>query len=144
MQWEAGETGGFTVGKPWIEVNKNHGEINVVKSLSDPDSIFFCYQKLIELRKSYRVIQEGGYEPAFLEEEGIFAYGRALEEEKLLVLANFTSRRREIKLNGDFGSFQVLISNDGEMTEDTNKLELGPFGSIMLYEGKKDKKPDKC
>ena len=138
MQWEAGETGGFTVGKPWIEVNKNHGEINVVKSLSDPDSIFFCYQKLIELRKSYRVIQEGGYEPAFLEEEGIFAYERALEEEKLLVLANFTSRRREIKLNGDFGSFQVLISNDGEMTEDTNKLELGPFGSIMLYEGKKD------
>ena len=49
MQWTAGENAGFTDGKPWLAVNPNHGEINADQAMSDPDSVFYTYQKLIRL-----------------------------------------------------------------------------------------------
>ena len=62
MQWDGEGQAGFTSGTPWIGVNKNYEEINVRESLADPDSVFFYYQKLIKLRKSFRVIREGNLE----------------------------------------------------------------------------------
>ncbi|WP_445671811.1 alpha-amylase family glycosyl hydrolase [Paenibacillus sp. FSL R5-0378] len=40
------------VGQPWLHVNLNYSEIKAEGSLGDPDSVFFCYRKLIQLRKS--------------------------------------------------------------------------------------------
>ena len=51
MQWEDSHQAGFTEGTPWIRVNSNYKEINAKQQLSDPNSIFRYYQKLIRLRK---------------------------------------------------------------------------------------------
>ncbi len=133
MQWESKEQAGFTAGIPWIRVNSNSESINVKDSLSDPDSIFSYYQKLIELRKQYDVISEGTYEPVLLEDKGIFAYKRIYKEEYLLVLANFTGGFREAELDEKLDSWNLLLSNDKNVKIDGKKVHLGPYGAIMLH-----------
>ena len=59
MQWEDSHQAGFTEGTPWIRVNSNYKEINAKQQLSDPNSIFHYYQKLIRLRKEKPVIVYG-------------------------------------------------------------------------------------
>ncbi|MDR2024713.1 MAG: alpha,alpha-phosphotrehalase [Hungatella sp.] len=133
MQWEAEEQAGFTTGTPWIGVNKNCEEINVRKSLAEPDSVFFYYQKLIGLRKRHNVISEGSYEPVPLKQEGIFAYRRSWQEEKLLVFANFTGKHQEIEGMENLENWEVLLSNCGSPKINGKKLELDPYGAVMLY-----------
>lgn len=59
VQWNATDQAGFTSGTPWIEVAANYKDINAEQALEDPQSIFYFYQKLIELRKTYQVITDG-------------------------------------------------------------------------------------
>ncbi|WP_435372927.1 alpha-amylase family glycosyl hydrolase [Allocoprobacillus halotolerans] len=37
-------------------VNSNYKEINAKEELNDPKSIFYTYQKLIQLRKEYDIL----------------------------------------------------------------------------------------
>ena len=67
---------GFTDGEPWLAVNPRYQEINVKESLSDEDSIFYYYQKLIGLRKQHKVIVHGDYQLLLEDDPQIFAYIR--------------------------------------------------------------------
>lgn len=78
-----------TSGTPWLAVNKNHDHINVEASLKDTDSVFYTYQKLIKLRKQYKVIQEGSFIPLLEDHFSIFAYKRETDTEELIVINNF-------------------------------------------------------
>jgi trehalose-6-phosphate hydrolase len=133
MQWEAEEQAGFTKGTPWIGVNENCEKINVRESLADPDSVFFYYQKLIQLRKHYSVISEGSYEPVPLKQKGIFAYQRSWKKEKLLVFANFTGKHQEIEGREALDNWEILLSNDSAPKINGKKFVLDPFGAVMLY-----------
>ncbi|WP_110928833.1 glycoside hydrolase family 13 protein [Bacillus massiliglaciei] len=90
MQWDSTRHGGFTKGTPWIAVNPNYQSVNAKEAVSNPDSVFHFYRKLIELRKKYKVIVYGEYELLCPDDENIFAYTRTLDAEKLWVLCNFT------------------------------------------------------
>ena len=90
MQWTSGRNAGFTTGKPWLPVNENHSHINVEAALEDPDSIFYYYQKLIELRKTHDVFRSGHFTLLCPEDEQRFVYRRDTENEHMLVLCNFT------------------------------------------------------
>ena len=90
MQWTAGENAGFTTGTPWLPLNENHSFINVEAALADPDSVFYYYQKLIELRKSHEVFRSGRFTLLLPEDEQRFVYRRDTEEEHLLVICNFS------------------------------------------------------
>ncbi|WP_270742749.1 hypothetical protein [Holdemanella biformis] len=47
--------------------------------MSDTNSVFYHYKKLISLRKEYAIIQEGNYVPLFETDDAIFAYKRVLK-----------------------------------------------------------------
>ena len=67
---------------------------------TDPSSLLSWYKALISLRRSRRELREGGI--AFLDlAPGVLAYERTGRAgDSLLVLLNFTSRRRRFKLPG--------------------------------------------
>lgn len=92
MQWDDSANGGFTTGTPWIGVNPNFTQINAKQQRKDPDSVFQYYKKLIHLRHTMDVVVYGTYELLEPEDENLFAYTRTLENEKLLVINNFTER----------------------------------------------------
>ena len=45
------QNAGFSTGQPWLAVNPNYKAINVQEVLANPDSIFYTYQKLVQIRK---------------------------------------------------------------------------------------------
>lgn len=89
MQWDDSPNAGFTTGTPWIRVNPNYSEINVQQALTDPNSIFHHYRRLIQLRKQHPVVVYGKYELLLPEDEQIWAYTRTFMDERWLVVANF-------------------------------------------------------
>ena len=110
MQWDASANAGFTTGTPWIAVNPNYKKINVADQLKREDSVFHYYQKLIRLRKENEIIVYGNYELLLPEDENIFAYTRTLDNQKLLVVCNFSKSEQKFDFSG-YENAKVLISN---------------------------------
>ena len=110
MQWDASKNAGFTTGTPWIAVNPNYKKINVADQLKREDSVFHYYQKLIRLRKENEIIVYGNYELLLPEDENIFAYVRTLDNQKLLVVCNFSKSEQKFDFSG-YENAKVLISN---------------------------------
>ena len=130
MQWNDELNAGFSESVPWINVQSNYKDINVDKERSDNDSIFNYYKELIRLRKTYKVIQEGLYEPLLEEHKQVFAFKRILENEELLVLCNFYGE--EVDINLDITDYKTLLSNTNNKTFNNH---LSPYEAIVLYKG---------
>lgn len=135
FQWSDEPNGGFTAGRPWINVNPNYKEINAEAALSDSDSIYHYYQKLIKLRKQHTIIVYGDYQLLHPEDRDSFTYLRTLGEEKLLVITNFTEK--EITWHApeslEFNARQILIANysDRTLSEDISTITLKPYEAIV-------------
>lgn len=133
MQWDDSENAGFTAGTPWISVNPNYREINAEAVLKDPDSVFYCYKKLVALRKEYPLIVDGSFELLLADSEELFVYKRMLEHEKLLTVCNFTDRQVEFDVPEEFDGAECLIANmDGRRQ---GHVMLAPYESFVLYKG---------
>ncbi|MCU7557887.1 alpha,alpha-phosphotrehalase [Macrococcus capreoli] len=126
VQWDDSTNAGFTTGTPWIDVAKNYKQINVQQALADKSSVFYTYQKLIEMRHNLDIITYGEVKPLLEDHPHIFAYVRLLEDETLLVLANFTNDVVEIPSSINIEG-RVLINN-GE--SHSNVLE--PYQAIAI------------
>ena len=113
MQWDDSENAGFTTGTPWIGVNPNYKTINAKAALADEDSVFHYYQKLIALRKEQPILVYGHYTLLEPDHESLYVYTRTLEEQKMLVICNFTKEEVSYEIPAEFGGAQVLISNYG-------------------------------
>ncbi|HFQ5173643.1 TPA: alpha-glucosidase [Vibrio vulnificus] len=129
MQWSASQNGGFSQAKPWIEVNPNYPEINVEQALADSDSIFYHYQKLIELRKEHPAIVYGDFTPLFAEHDSVFAYVRSHQDEQLLVINNFSDQDISIELPDNLQNKEVncLIYNYDSLCMLGVTLSLKPY-----------------
>ncbi|USR88037.1 alpha-glucosidase [Lactiplantibacillus pentosus] len=92
MQWDSSENGGFSKHEPWEHVNPNYKHINVEQSLSDPNSVFYYYQKLIKLRHELPVITDGRYSLVKGNEDDkeVYAYTRQDQTTTLLIVLNYT------------------------------------------------------
>lgn len=129
MQWA--KSGGFTSGKAWIKENPNKEEINVEDNLSDPDSIFYYYQKLIQVRKNYKVISRGTYERVLKDNSDLYAFKRKYNSEEALVINNLTGRELNIIVK-EIEEYEILISNI-EINKLEENLNLKPYQALVLY-----------
>lgn len=129
MQWDASENAGFTTGTPWIAVNPNYKKINVADQLKREDSVFHYYQKLIRLRKENEIIVYGNYELLLPEDENIFAYIRTLDNQKLLVVCNFSKSEQKFDFSG-YENAKVLISNYNRDAREDGILK--PYEATVL------------
>ncbi|MCU8463297.1 alpha-glucosidase [Vibrio vulnificus] len=129
MQWSASPNGGFSQAEPWIEVNPNYPEINVEQALADSDSIFYHYQKLIELRKQHPAIVYGDFTPLFAEHDSVFAYVRSHQDEQLLVINNFSDQDVSLELPDNLQNKEVncLIYNYNLLDALGVTLSLNPY-----------------
>lgn len=130
MQWDGSAQAGFTTGTPWIKVNPNYPEINVAQALADPQSIFYYYQRLIQLRKENPVMVYGRYDLILDAHEEIYAFTRTLQDDRLLVILNFTRNTPVFALPTDisFTVKELLIGNyEIDPAEDIRVLTLRPY-----------------
>lgn len=129
MQWT--KEGGFSTVEPWIGMNPRCKEINVEDALNDPDSIYYFYKKLIQLRKTYKIISEGLYIPMLEEDDCLYAFKRTYENEELIVINNFYDRTKTVTIDS-IEDYKVLISNYKDI-ELKDELEIKPYETIALY-----------
>lgn len=130
MQWNDKANAGFTKGKPWYRVNSNYTQINVKQALADENSIFYCYQKLIQMRKENPIMVYGDYELLLPEDKNIYAYKRTYQNKTWLIICNFYEHNVEFSLNG---TGKILISNYENSCTDLTKGKLRPYEAI-IYE----------
>lgn len=134
IPWDSSKNGGFTTGKPWLELNKDYQEINVENALHDKNSVFYHYQSLIGLRHSMEIIQDGLYYPLLEDNTSVFAYERRLNNQSLIVVNNFYGKETEIRVEG-LKDYQILLSNYSD-SKALDTLTLRPYESIVFYRSK--------
>ncbi|MGM0524430.1 MAG: alpha,alpha-phosphotrehalase [Bacillota bacterium] len=136
MQWNSSAHAGFTNGTPWIDVARNYEDINAEKALKDQDSIFYYYQRLIQLRKSEPIITDGKYRLILASDSDIFAYVRETDNEQLVVLNNFYDKEVTYDLTeeGIFAKVaDVLISNMDDQQGSAETGVLRPYESVVYH-----------
>lgn len=111
MQWDDGQNAGFTTGTPWIAVNENYKEINAKSQLSDQDSVFHFYKKLIALRKELPVLVEGDFTLLLEEHPALFSYLRSQGEQELLVVCNFFESPQPWSAPKGWENARLLVCN---------------------------------
>lgn len=121
MQWDDSANAGFTTGTPWIKVNSNYPKVNAKQEVSDPDSVFSYYKKLIRLRHENEIIVYGDYKLLAPEDEALFIYTRMLGTQRLMVLCNFTEK--EVAIPAEVteqipADAQLLIGNYSKQKEE--------------------------
>lgn len=131
MQWNASSNAGFSSGKPWIEVNANHLQVNAESDSKDPNGVFLRYRRLIELRKSLPVVRRGNFELLLPDDPSVFAYQRRDQEHELLVIANFTKSPVDADL-GFAKSFSGVDLFAGDSHQITGSTQLAPYQTIVL------------
>jgi oligo-1,6-glucosidase len=131
MQWNGSKGAGFTQAEPWIKINENHTSINAQQQVSDPDSIFNYYKRVIRLRKAYDIITTGRYKLLDADNPSVYTYLREDGNAKLLVLCNFTEKEQPADYAAAFfrqGKFERLIGNSGP--------EQNPGDALRAYEAR--------
>ena len=130
MQWDDSTNAGFSTGTPWIKVNPNYTEINAREQLQRPDSVFHYYQKLIQLRKQHEIIVYGKYKLLDGTNPDVYAYTRALDNERLLIVCNFTSKELDYPIPEMYKDGSCLISN---YPDNTIGNKLRPYEAYVLH-----------
>ncbi|MFU8869847.1 glycoside hydrolase family 13 protein [Natronococcus sp.] len=132
MQWDGSPGAGFTDGEPWLKVNENRSRINVEAALADEASIWHYYRRLIELRDAEDALVYGEYALLCPDDEQLFAYTRTLEDERVLVVLNWSAEPATFEpATLEAAGFEVLIGNYGESPADPTDAELRPYEAVV-------------
>ena len=101
MQWTAEAYAGFSTHKPWLPVNPDYMEVNVINQADDPNSILNFYKNLIALRRSHPALVIGDW--TYIHNEiSAMAYYRTTKHSRLAVWLNFSRRTKALMvLNPD-------------------------------------------
>jgi len=127
MQWNGEINAGFSQAEPWLPVNSDFPERNVDQQISNPDSLFNFFKKIIEIRKAEPALQRGDFLALGEDPRHILAYQRSLGNDQILVVLNFSSR----DLNFDLPEGQWVLLFNHE-TEVSDSLALSPYQVVIL------------
>ncbi|PWH16260.1 MAG: hypothetical protein DDG60_04455 [Anaerolineae bacterium] len=130
MQWDDSPYAGFSNAKPWLPVHPNYTQRNVAVQQNDPHSLFRFVQQLLALRKAYPALQRGTLRFLLPPKPGILAYERTLNEQRMVVLLNFTEQVKTVGVSSPVGSSagQVLLSTHGVQESALNRpMQVHPY-----------------
>ncbi len=136
MPWSDKANAGFSTVNPWIKLNPNYKEINVENVLSDKNSVFYYYQKLIKLRHELPIITTGKYELLDKDNSKTYCYLRKGSEGTMFVAGNFATDSQVVNIPELSGSGKKLISNyDSPDVVKSGDIILPPYGTVVyLFE----------
>lgn len=126
MHWDDSEYAGFSDTTPWIKMMDNYKDINVAQQLSEEQSVFHFYQKMIALRKQEPILVDGDFEAMINMPDDVIGYSRVSKVGKIHGLCNFSHETLSIKdVEGT-----VLLNN----YSDYKVGELKPYQFVCIKE----------
>ncbi|MGO2964286.1 MAG: glycoside hydrolase family 13 protein [Carnobacterium maltaromaticum] len=130
MQWSNHEHGGFTTGTPWLELSPRYSEINVKNELADSESLFYHYQRLIQLRKNNPLVVWGTYQELVPNDTQLFVYERSYENETWLIVANFYEEEADFS-HESHKVKEIILSNYSDSLVDLANLHLRAYETVV-------------
>ena len=132
MQWDMEPNAGFTGGMPWMPLNGDIRSRNVKLQEGESNSLLNHYRKLIQIRKSCEAIQKGSWIPITNGQDGILSYFRKSENERILVILNFTRQQRAFSLH-EHTYGKVLFSTHRTIEEFSyfQDMQIAPFEATI-------------
>lgn len=135
MQWNDDEFAGFSKGQPWLEIASNYHEVNAESAVDDKGSVFYFYQRLIELRKELDVITTGDYLDLFPLHEAVFGYQRRSQTQTLICLNNYYGKETQCTLpsNFDVSKAKYVLGNYSDLEPSVCQLQqLRPYETRII------------
>lgn len=111
FQWDNTANADFTTGTPWIKVNPNYTTINEATENKDSNSVLNYFRKLVKLRKDNLVLVYGKYSLLDKNNPKVYAYTREGEDEKMLILLNFSTTASTCNVDTDISNATLLLTN---------------------------------
>ncbi|WP_245263388.1 alpha-amylase family glycosyl hydrolase [Azorhizobium doebereinerae] len=87
MPWDASANGGFSDVTPWLPLDTNFPEINVMQHRVSSHGMYALTHALLSLRRAHPALAVGAYRPVAAT-GNLLVYGREAQDERLLVALN--------------------------------------------------------
>jgi alpha-glucosidase len=138
MPWQAGPTGGFTSGRPWLPLPPDVDERNVARQSADPNSVLSLYRRLIQLRREIQPLNRGSQELLDVGNPDVLAYRREADGRSALVVLNFASRPATASLPTPErgGAWRIALSTHPRAVGDAlaGPVTLAPLEALIAYD----------
>ncbi|ABZ95739.1 Glycosidase [Leptospira biflexa serovar Patoc strain 'Patoc 1 (Ames)'] len=139
MPWDGSETTGFTTGKPWLPLYTEANTINVDAQKQNPDSLFYTYKKLLQIRKDRKSLRKGKLKILLSADKQALYYRRRDGKEETYIFLNFSSKPVSVSYPRKWSLNEILFSSknrdasfelDKEL--DTGDLVLLPNEAVIF------------
>jgi alpha-glucosidase len=134
IPWEppsaAGPGAGFTTGEPWLPITPEAERLNAATQRSDDGSALAYHRRALALRHATPALQLGSYR-SLDTPDGVYAYLRELDGDRVLVALNFTSAEQAVPLELDAASAETLLATHRSGAVDLTSLRLGPDEALV-------------
>ncbi len=128
MQWDGSPGAGFTTGEPWLPLNDDWPSNNVAAQLANPGSLLNLYRELLALRRARRALREGSFRSVDAP-DGVLAYQRETDRERLLVALNLTNRHQDVAVEA---GRVVLSTVHARAAEVAGRVALAPREGVVV------------
>jgi alpha-glucosidase len=134
MVWQKDNAnGGFTTGKPWLPVPREHLSRAVAEMEKDPNGLLATYRHAVALRHAHRALIDGAQSDMTASGD-VLSFRRSGDDETLFVAVNLSSEPAEIAAPS--GAWQPTGAGLGSVGIVNGKLRLGPWGVSILQSGR--------
>jgi oligo-1,6-glucosidase/alpha-glucosidase len=109
MPWNDSAHAGFSTVDPWLPLNADWHTRNVATQTDEPNSMLALYRSLLSLRRSHSALAIGDF--TLIDSAGdVLAFERKHDDERLLVMLNFSDRTQSFALPSQASVTGVLLS----------------------------------
>ncbi len=129
MAWDAGPNGGFTTQSPWLPLHPDARERNVASQRQEGRSMLNFVRAALHLRRERPALTQGSYR-AQRAPDGVLAYERAQEADRVVVLLNFQGSPVQTGVRG-----RVLLSTHMDREGREQAVALRPFEGVVVDPG---------
>lgn len=128
FQWNTKANAGFTTGTPWLKVNANYTTVNALEQDNNPNSVLNYFRNIVQLRRLDKTLVYGKYTLLDKDNPKVYAYTREMNNNKLLIVLNFSKEPATVNTGIDISKAKLLITNYKEPS--TGKL-LRPYEAVI-------------
>ena len=130
MQWNKEQNAGFsTANQTWLPINKDIEDRNVLQQTQNDKSLLNTYKTLNKIRKEYNAIHSGNIEIINTGNQHILAFSRTYENEKILVLLNFSKSKITNTINQ---TIKKVVFSLKHTDIKNNQIIIDGFGGVIL------------
>jgi alpha-glucosidase len=127
LPWDATPTHGWSTPEPWLPWPPEPDVRNVETMRNDLGSMLQLYRRLIRIRRDSPALTLG--EKQLLDSpDGVLAYSRTLDDDRRIVLINFTEASVEVSVDDEW---TVELSSSGDELRRFDG-RLGPDEAVLL------------